>query len=438
MARKNKRPGRGLGKKETQFLHLKEFSQGKPNELSLNVLEQKAAAQGEPPRGGLFRLSSLGYDAEAKEGKEERRKRSKSERAPSHKRAEDRKTAKKRPARAGRKNDSALQASSERKPFLGADSQEEIARRKQRRKWYRRLSIATVVIVCLCAVGVGGYWAYQKYERLSTSVGVLHEACGLIEQSDKTTVAIDEYFQDPFDDNTISRAQQLSAAIPEAKEQLESARVYAQKAESELDGSQRDKEAAQRTLNAVASREALLDTADKRMKEDITAKQGIDAMNEAWSCIQEGNALLAQAATVVSDTTAENVGKSTEFTTSAQAQFAKAKEAIAEAKKIYPSANYDDSLAYIEKRMTAINEALASNAAILIQDKSTAEAHNDAYNKADQEAVALAKELPKQFSQPVVDVYSASTADLVSQYEDLRADAASNDAYLREYLGQNQ
>lgn len=92
-------------------------------------------------------------------------------------------------------------------------------------------------------------------------------------------------------------AQELSAAIPDAKDQLESARVYAQKAESELDGSQRDKEAAQRALNAIAVREELLDVADQRMKEDIAAKQGIDAVNEAWSCIQEGNALLTQAAT---------------------------------------------------------------------------------------------------------------------------------------------
>ena len=37
MARKKKRSGRGLGHKETQVLHLKEFSQGKPNELSLNA-----------------------------------------------------------------------------------------------------------------------------------------------------------------------------------------------------------------------------------------------------------------------------------------------------------------------------------------------------------------------------------------------------------------
>ena len=281
------------------------------------------------------------------------------------------------------------------------------------------------------------YWAYQQYERLNTSVGVLREACELVEQSDETTVAIDKYFQDTFGDDTVSRAQELSAAIPDAKDQLESARVYAQKAESELDGSQRDKEAAQRALNAIAVREELLDVADQRMKEDIAAKQGIDAMNEAWSCIQEGNALLTQAATVVSDTTADNVAKSTEFTTSAQAQFSKAKECIAKAKGFYPAANFDASLAYVSKRIDATNEALASNAAILIQDKATAESHNDAYNRADQEAVEMAKALPKQFSQPVVDAYASATADLVSRYESLRSDAASNDAYLREYLGQD-
>lgn len=434
MARKDRHHGRGLGRKEKQFLHLKEFSQGRPNELSLNVLEQKAAAQDDPSRSAKWRMPSFGKGSSSEEQKAQRpEKRSEKSAKPSRASSRKKET---RSAHA-KKSVARKPQASERKLFLGADSQEEIARRKQRRKWYRRFSIAVVTVACLCAIGVGGYWAYQQYERLSTSVGVLHEACSLIEQSDKTTVAIDEYFQDAFGDDTVSQAQTLSAAIPDAKDQLESARVYAQKAESELDGSQRDKEAAQRTLNAVATRESLLDVADQRMKEDIAAKQGIDAMNEAWSCVQEGNALMAQSATVVSDTNAENVAKSTEFTTSAQSQFNKAKDAIEKAKGFCPTANYDASLAYIDKRITATNEALASNAAILIQDKSTAEAHNDAYNKADQEAVDMAKALPKQFSQPVIDVYSDATADLVSRYESLRADAASNDAYLREYLGQN-
>ena len=254
MARKKKRSGRGLGHKETQVLHLKEFSQGKPNELSLNVLEQKAAAQDEPSRGAKWRLPSFRKGASTAGGKEKNLTAEK---------ATKRNSAEVKPQPSGRKT------------FLGADSQAEIARRKQRRRWYRRFSIALVAVVCIGAIGVGGYWAYQQYERLNTSVGVLREACELVKQSDETTVAIDKYFQDTFGDDTVSRAQELSAAIPDAKDQLESARVYAQKAESELDGSQRDKEAAQRALNAIAVREELLDVADQRMKEDVAAKQGM-------------------------------------------------------------------------------------------------------------------------------------------------------------------
>ena len=114
MARKKKRSGRGLGHKETQVLHLKEFSQGKPNELSLNVLEQKAAAQDEPSRGAKWRLPSFGKGASTAGGKE---------RDLTAEKATKRNSAEAKPQ------------PSERKTFLGADSQAEIARRKQRRRW---------------------------------------------------------------------------------------------------------------------------------------------------------------------------------------------------------------------------------------------------------------------------------------------------------------
>ena len=83
MARKSKHSGRGLGRKETQFLHLKEFSQGKPNELSLNVLEQKAAAQDEPSRSAKWQLPAFGKSSSSEE-KEKPRKAEK--KAPSKKR----------------------------------------------------------------------------------------------------------------------------------------------------------------------------------------------------------------------------------------------------------------------------------------------------------------------------------------------------------------
>ena len=51
----------------------------------------------------------------------------------------------------------------------------------------------------------------------------------------------------------------------------------------------------------------------------------------------------------------------------------------------------------------------------------------------------MVKALPKQFPASLVVRCSmlAPTADLVSRYDSLRSDAASNDAYLRDYLGQD-
>ncbi len=453
--KKNKQNGKGLGRKEKQFLHLKEFSLGKPNEISFNVLEQKAAAQDEKERGSSWRFFRFREDAQeipneslsAKEpsavssrGSQSAASQSRQFKHDSSQASSDvvakRKTKKKKPsAKAAHAHSGEV---GKKNSFLAADSQEEILKRQRRRRKARRLSLAMVVLICLGGLGVGGYWAYQQYEKLSTSVGVLKEACSLIAQSDETTVAIDKYFQTAFNDDTISTAKELTDRIPDAKDKLESARVYAQKAENELEGSQRDKEAAERTLNAIAKRKQLLDLAVSRMEQDIAAKQAIDAMDEAESHIKEGNSLLFQAANVISDTTNDNVAKSTEYTTAAKAQFMLAQQCVESAKGYYPSANMDDSLAYLQKRILAADEALASNEAILIQDKSTAEQHNDAYNTADQEAVAIAEKLGSNFAQPVIDAYSAATSDVASQYGALRSDAAANDAYLREYLGDTQ
>jgi hypothetical protein len=466
MAKKKRTFGGQLGKREKQFLHLKEFSQGKPNEISLNVLEQLSEEQDEGSSRSSWRLFRFREDA-----KEVSSSQSKSEHASSLRKTEssvptsnaelsgsnEMKPAKKKPLakkhaeklkpsaekHAGKKGKRAHAAPKVSTPeqvkpqFLGPESQAEILKRQRRRRKARRAAVAAVVALCLAAAAVAGYFAYKNYERLSTSIGVLREACGLIEQSDETTVALDSYFQTSFNDGTIQTAQDLSDKIPAAKEKLEDARIYAEKAKDELEGSQRDKEAAERTLNAISSRKQLLELSSQRIELDIPAKKAIDAMNEAWAHIQEGNALLLKAANVISDTTNENVAKSTEYTTASQLQFTQATQCIETAKSYYSSVDYSTATSYIEKRQQAASEALLSNAAILIQDKATAESHNDAYNQADQEAVALAEQLPKNFAQPVIDAYSTASAQVTQQYDNLRSTAASNDAYLREYLNEN-
>lgn len=425
-----KQPGRGLGQKEKKFLHVKEFSQGKPNELSLNVLEQKAAnLEEQPSRFKLWRSrrnESNNSPFYASLHKQKRNNGSSHASTASHALQEKSQSTSKK------------NAANSTSTFLGAESQAEIKNRQRRRKRYRRFSLALVIVICLSFLGVGGYWFYQEQVKLSTSVGVLHQSCEIIAASDEVTVSIDNYFQTSFNDETVNTANDLLSELPSVREDLDSARVYAQKARNELEGSQYDKEAADHVLATIVSRETMLDCAEKRLNDDIAAKQAIDALTQAQGCIDEGNALLVQSAQVISDTTEENVAQSTEYTTAAKAQFEEARSHIEDAQNYYSSANFDDLLAYLDLKSQAAGEALASNAAILIQDKATAESHNDAYNQADVEATTLAEKLPSDLTQLVVDSYATNQDALIKEYENARSDAATHDAFLREYLGTEQ
>lgn len=425
-----KQPGRGLGQKEKKFLHVKEFSQGKPNELSLNVLEQKAAnLEEQPSRFKLWRSrrnESNNSPFYASLHKQKGNNGSSHASTASHALQEKSQSTSKK------------NAANSTSTFLGAESQAEIKNRQRRRKRYRRFSLALVIVICLSFLGVGGYWFYQEQVKLSTSVGVLHQSCEIIAASDEVTVSIDNYFQTSFNDETVNTANDLLSELPSVREDLDSARVYAQKARNELEGSQYDKEAADHVLATIVSRETMLDCAEKRLNDDIAAKQAIDALTQAQGCIDEGNALLVQSAQVISDTTEENVAQSTEYTTAAKAQFEEARSHIEDAQNYYSSANFDDLLAYLDLKSQAAGEALASNAAILIQDKSTAESHNDAYNQADAETTTLAEKLPSDLTQLVVDSYATNQDALIKEYENARSDAATHDAFLREYLGTEQ
>ena len=431
---------RGLNQKEKKFLHLKEFSQGKPNELSLNVLEQKATEadlSSHPKHLRIWARRKGTTENSVSTGTSVVSDLNESSSEAPRGETSDQPTPLTNNSRRSESR-TVFASSVTSQPFLGADSQAEITARQKRRKRYRHISIAIVVVLCCIGIGVGGYWLYQEQQRLSTSVGVLREACNIISESDEQVVAIDSYFQTSFNDDTVSTATELQESLPDILTSLDQARYYAQRADSELEASQRDKEAAEHVLATIASRETMVDIADQRLSDDIAAKQALDALSQAQSALDEGNTLLAQSAQIISDTTEEHVTQSTEYTTSAKANFEEAREYVQQAQEYYSSADFSTLLEYIDKKDEAATEALSSNAAIVIQDKTTAEAHNDAYNAADAAATALAQYLPQDLSDLVIDAYAANQDPLVQSYEQARAEAATHDAFLREYLGTSE
>lgn len=420
---------RRLDRSEEKSLHVKEFSVGKPNEISFNVLEKLASTQDAQEKSGFF-------------SRHFRRKKTYDDQPviPTQTVSSPTTPIPTSGKRTKPTNSAADKATTEkRRPFLGEDSRKEIKRRQQHRRRYRNISIAVVILICLGLLGVGGYNFYLQYQQQTSNVAVLQQSCDLIEQADNTIVSIDTYFQQEFGDDTVQNAQSLLDQIPDTRQTLESARILAEQAAQGLYDSTNDKEAAEHALASIAARETLLDTAEDRLNEDIAAKQAMDEMNSAYDSIQQGNSLLSQAAQEVStggESSADQINQSSEYTQNAKDCFNQARDHLAQVATLYPSADISTEQSYVEKRIEQTTYALASNEAMLIQDKTTAEQNNDSYNKADQEAVTLAEQFADSFDQPVVDAYVANNQTLIDAYNQARNEMGTHDDFLRSYLGE--
>lgn len=444
---------KGLGQKERSSLHIVEFSKGKPNELSLNVLDNLASDTGEK-KGFLSRLFGaertgkhpssqvIGSDVSAPDvsglpastpvkpkgsmgGLMRHRSGDASSEVPKH-------AIPSSPKKTGLLPKKAAAAPSR---LIGHDSQQEIERRQRARRAYRLASVFLVVALSIGGIGAGGWYLYEQYQEQLQGIDLLKASVRNVEGADEAIVAVDGYFAKAFDKNTVSQADQLKKDMPEAELRLEAAKDMAQRAADGLDEGSQDKQVAEHAVSSITAREKLLAVAGQRLDEDVAAKTAYDKMEEAWAKLEEGNSLMVQAASLVSDTTNENVNQATEYLKEARTCFAESKKDLKAGFKAYPLAKETTEYDYLKLRQQAIGYALASNEAILIQDKKTAEKNNDKYNKLDKKASKLATSYSKGFFQVVVDAYSKDQESLQKDYESLRSEIGTHDSFIRDYLG---
>ena len=122
-------------------------------------------------------------------------------------------------------------------------------------------------------------------------------------------------------------------------------------------------------------------------------------------------------------------------TNAAAAAFADAQAALEELAATYDDVDLAGPLDYVAKRIEAMGYALASDDAFLAKNKEEAVSQNDAYNRADAEAAALAAALPDDVAQLVFEAYEQATDPFFETYSTARSQAGAADAFLRDYLG---
>lgn len=313
-------------------------------------------------------------------------------------------------------------------------AEEKIASRKRRRRRHRRLAVAFVAVVTTAALAAGGTYLYQDNQRHLSQVGRLDDALALVAGTDDLFAILDEAVNNPFDADADKAYQEVSSRIAESSDSLDKATSLLQSFSNDMRESM-DKEAARQALAAVSARQTLVNEGTLMLDQASVARKAAERLEEAWQQVIAADALAREAAQLVTDTTDEHVNASKEKTEQASTAFGKARDELEGISALYPPADLEALVSYVDKRMESLGYALASDEAFLAKDKEVAAAQNDAYNTADAAAAALAKKIPADPAELVHEAYTQAVSESAQAYSTARLQAGTADAFIRDYLG---
>lgn len=312
--------------------------------------------------------------------------------------------------------------------------EEEIARRKARRRLSKWLAVAVIVVVSIGLLGAGGVYLYRDYQNQQGHVAVLDDALSLVKEADETIQQLDEVVTDPFAEGSEEQRTAIQAQLEAVERKLQDADEKARAVSLELNGA-REKEAANQAVAGIAARFTLVEQGQLLMNAATEAQSAAENVDAAWKTVLEGDDLARQAAQLVTETTSENVEASKNKTNEALAAFDEAYAAFLDVQATYPQADLTQFVDYVAKRQESLGYAIASDDAILAKNKEEATAQNNAYNIADAEAATLAKALPDDPSSIVDEAFEDATSDVAKAYSTARLQARSADAFISDYLG---
>ncbi|WP_206214581.1 hypothetical protein [Adlercreutzia sp. ZJ242] len=261
-----------------------------------------------------------------------------------------------------------------------------------------------------------------------TSLGASSDASGATSQSDAATAssATPQPNAAAAQALGVMQLEEAERTLAEVKQSVES--LQAGVVDNEI------KEAANQALISINARLNMIQSGSAALKETLRVLTPFDHAQKGWDLILQGDAAARAAAALVAEISADNVNASMEKSNEAIGLFSQAREQLVEAQAGY-EVELDPFLYYIDLRIESQRLALSSDQAYLDRDKEMLAEANEAYNKADTEAVALIKEQKGNPQTLVSERFEQNTQADFDSYAADRARAAAADAFLRDYLG---
>ena len=309
--------------------------------------------------------------------------------------------------------------------------EQEIARRKARRRKGRIVAVSTVVAASLAIVSVGVWaWHCQVTEQQGYE-SELMDTLRLVSEADETILQIDAIVDDPFAVGSNGQRQEVYSSIEQTKGLLTNADGKARNVSEKLsDPSVR--EVANQTVISISARQDMIKHGMQLVEASESAELATEKCDAAWQVVLDADAQAREAAKLAGQ---NEVDASKQRTLEAKELFFRGREQLESLQVDCPAADFSALIEYVEKRMNALDLAVQSDEALSEKNKEEAIALNDAYNAAEEEAAAMAASLPSDPKQLIKDAYFTTWSEVIRSYGGQRAAAGTSDAVIRDYLG---
>lgn len=313
------------------------------------------------------------------------------------------------------------------------DSSREVERRKGRRRIRRRIRGALGVLA-IAALGFAGWRLFGAYQAHGENVAELTRLMESVSCVDDALGEADGLLRAPLDAD-IEQWEQIVRALKEADETLEAVASRAgELGDAFAEGP--DRTASLQTREAANARRALAEDVAALCEEASEGQRALGLGMAAWESVVAGDDALRDANALVENAeTPQDMEEPQRLTEEARDRLESGKRELESLARTYEPIALDSELSFVNKKLEAVGFALSSADALIKRDREAAITQNDAYNKADREAVALAGALPDSVKDPVRTALDARTAGLIQRYHDHRAQAEAADIVIRDYLG---
>ena len=310
---------------------------------------------------------------------------------------------------------------------------EEVLRRKIARRQRRRTMTLLVMGAVMILFVAAGVFAFTVFNTNESHLEYLEQASHKVATTDDAITNLN-YFVESSKPLSSVDLQALATSLDETTESLNEAGRLVERSRSGISLPE-DKKALEQIQVAIDSRIIMITNGKKLLQARYEKEQGVQTMQQAWADVLHADSLAKEAAVVVMNTTNENVVSSQKKTEQSLDLFQASLETVNEIATYSINADLTTIKNYLQKRIDSVAYALASDEALLGLNKQEAQAQNEAYNTADSEAVVLARQLPSDPAQPILDAYIRTTDSLRVAYMQARGQANSSDSFLRDYFG---